>query len=121
MSTRLSLLVAILTSLLSPAAAFANGPAQTVAAMVAPKTALTPNGSWTTYHHDNAHTGYDPSAPTLTTVRPTPGWTNTTLDGEIYAESLIFNGSVFAATLNNTVYELDQATGLVVWSNHLGK
>jgi hypothetical protein len=53
-------------------------------------------------------------------VRPTRGWTNTTLDGQIYGEPLIFNGVVFAATLNNTVYALNQATGLTIWSSHLG-
>jgi hypothetical protein len=120
MSIKLGLVAAIVVSLSSATAAFATAPASTVRAVGTPRAAVTLNGSWTTYHRDNAHTGYDPSAPTLTTVRPTPGWTNTTLDGEIYAESLIFNGAVYAATLNNTVYALDQATGLVVWSNHLG-
>src|SRR5215467_6561383 len=26
-----------------------------------PSTVLTPNGSWLSYHHDDAHTGYDSS------------------------------------------------------------
>jgi len=42
------------------------------------------------------------------------------LDGEIYAEPLIFNGAVYVATLNNTVYALSQSDGSVLWSNHLG-
>ena len=25
--------------------------------------AVTPNGAWTMYHHDDGHTGYDPAAP----------------------------------------------------------
>src|SRR6266550_1194701 len=79
-------------------------------------------GSWTTYHHDNAHTGYDPLAPAAVpgAVAATPGWTQPTLDGEIYAEPLIFNGVVYVATLNNTVYALSQSDGSVLWSNHLG-
>src|SRR5207244_8364714 len=43
-----------------------------------------------------------------------------TLDGEIYAEPLIFNGAVYVATLNNMVYALSQSDGSVLWSNHLG-
>ncbi|MHB8614422.1 MAG: hypothetical protein ACYDAL_18690 [Candidatus Dormibacteraceae bacterium] len=30
------------------------------------------------------------------------------------------HGLVYAATLNNTVYALDQATGLLAWSTHVG-
>src|SRR5260370_8103865 len=72
------------------------------------------------YHHDDAHTGTDPAAPALTAVHPSAGWTETALDEEVYAEPLIFNGLVFVATLNNTVYALDQMTGMVVWSTHVG-
>ncbi|HLQ62109.1 MAG TPA: PQQ-binding-like beta-propeller repeat protein, partial [Candidatus Acidoferrales bacterium] len=35
------------------------------------------------------------------------------------AEPLVNGGIVYAATLNNTVYALNQADGSVVWSNHL--
>ncbi len=83
-------------------------------------TPIVPNGSWTTYHHDNAHTGYDPLPPAAATVNPTPGWTEPTLDEEVYAEPLIYNGLVYTATLNNTVYALNQSDGSVVWSKHLG-
>ena len=82
--------------------------------------AATPNGSWTTYHRDNAHTGYDPTAPAVAAVAPTFGWTETALDGDVYAEPLIYDGLVFAATLNNTVYALNQSSGAVVWHTHLG-
>jgi polyvinyl alcohol dehydrogenase (cytochrome) len=99
----------------APVLAKAPGAAATHAVMAAPA-----SGSWTTYHHDNAHTGYDPAAPALGGVSPTSGWTENTLDGEVYAEPLVYGGRVFTATLNNTVYALDQATGAVAWSNHLG-
>ncbi|HCO01877.1 MAG TPA: hypothetical protein DIT48_00675 [Actinobacteria bacterium] len=78
------------------------------------------SGAWTTYHHDNAHTGYDSTAPTASAVAATPGWTETTLDGQVYAEPLVYNGNVYTATLNNTVYALNQTTGMTTWSNHLG-
>jgi outer membrane protein assembly factor BamB len=42
------------------------------------------------------------------------------LDGQVYAEPLVFDGHVFAATENDTVYSLDAATGAVEWSTHLG-
>jgi hypothetical protein len=73
-------------------------------------------GAWTVYHYDNAHTGYDPTAPTVVSVGPTAGWSEATLDAEVYAEPLVSNGLVYAATL----YALDQATGAVVWVRNLG-
>ena len=121
MARRVGLLAALpLMFVLAATPATAQGPASAAPAGHSPKTVMGSTGAWTTYHHDNAHTGYDPSAPTLGTVQVTPGWVNTTLDGEIYAEPLIFNGVVYAATLNNTVYALNQATGAVVWSKNVG-
>jgi len=80
--------------------------------------AVLTSGAWTTYHHDNAHTGYDSSQPAFTSV--VGGWTSPTLDGQVYAEPLIFNGVVYTATLNGTVYALNQATGAVIWSKNVG-
>lgn len=81
---------------------------------------IVPNGSWTTYHRDDAHTGNDPTAPAATTVIATPGWTMPTLDGDVYAEPLIFNGVVYVATLNDTVYALNQIDGSIIWSKNVG-
>src|SRR5207247_6437494 len=71
-------------------------PARAAASPVHAAAAGTGGGTWTTYHHDNAHTGYDPLAPAAVpgAIAATPGWTQPTLDGEIYAEPLIFNGAV---------------------------
>jgi outer membrane protein assembly factor BamB len=85
-----------------------------------PRTLAAAGGSWTVYHHDDAHTGYDPAAPSLGTVGPTAGWTESPLDGQVYGEPLVFNGLVYVATLNNTVYALNQTTGAIVWSHNLG-
>ena len=76
------------------------------------------NGSWTVYHHDNGHTGYDSTGAAATGA--TTGWVSTALDGSIYAEPLVFNGIVYAVTLQGTVYAIDQSTGVVAWSNHVG-
>ena len=82
--------------------------------------AIVPNGSWTTYHRDDARTGYDSGAPAVTSVAVTPGWTLPALDGQVYAETLIYNGVVYAATLNDTVYALNQIDGSIIWSKHVG-
>ena len=76
------------------------------------------NGSWTVYHRDNAHTGYDPTAARAGTAAA--GWTSPLLTGVVYGEPLVYNGLVYVATLENWVYALDQATGAVVWSKNLG-
>jgi outer membrane protein assembly factor BamB len=72
---------------------------------------------WTTYHGDNARTGYLPTA-NFTTV--TPGWTSQALDGDVYAEPLVFGGAVFVATENNSVYSFDAMNGSVLWRTNLG-
>jgi outer membrane protein assembly factor BamB len=84
----------------------------------APSNVASGTGSWTVYHHDNAHTGFDSTAPNAITA--TAGWVSPTLDGQSYTEPLVYNGLVYVATLNNTVYALNQVTGAVVWSKHLG-
>jgi hypothetical protein len=87
-------------------------------AVRAPATAAAAsNGAWTVYHHDNAHTGYDSTLPAATGA--TAGWVSATLDGSLYPSPLVYNGLVYEATLNNTVYALNQSTGAIVWSNHL--
>ena len=82
-----------------------------------PSTVLTPNGSWLTYHHDDGHTGYDSSQPAAATAKA--GWTSAALDATMYASPVVYNGIVYAATMNNTVYALNQSDGTVVWSRHL--
>src|ERR1035437_3544605 len=72
---------------------------------------------WTTYHADNARTGYLPAS-NFTSV--TDGWTSPTLDGAIYAEPLVFRGEVLVATENNSVYALNAQNGSVLWHRNLG-
>ena len=90
----------------------------TWAASALPKTAVVPSGSWPVYHRDDAHTGYDPTQPTVSAVAA--GWTSAALDGQVYAEPLVYGGIVYTATLNNTVYALNQADGTVVWQRNVG-
>ncbi|HEX2679826.1 MAG TPA: PQQ-binding-like beta-propeller repeat protein, partial [Candidatus Dormibacteraeota bacterium] len=69
------------------------------------------------YHRDDAHTGYDPSLGTAFTA--TTGWVSPTLDESVYGEPLVYQGIVYVATLNNSVYALNQTDGTVVWGVHL--
>ena len=89
-----------------------NGPTASVAVSTA-----SVGGDWTTYHGDNARTGYQKVA-NFTSV--TRGWNSTTLDGIIFAEPLVYGGDVFIATENNSVYALNAQTGSVVWRTNLG-
>ena len=72
---------------------------------------------WLTYHGDNARTGYQAVA-NFTKVGP--AWNSTTLDGDVYAEPLVFGSSVFVATENNSVYALDASDGAILWRTNLG-
>jgi len=92
--------------------------AQPAPASQVPTVAAAANGAWTTYHRDNARTGYDSTQPTATGA--TTGWVSTTLDGSVYAEPLVYNGIVFAATLQGTVYALNQTDGVIAWSTNVG-
>jgi outer membrane protein assembly factor BamB len=72
---------------------------------------------WTTYHGDNARTGYQ-QVSNFTSV--TSDWTSPNLDGAIYAEPLVYGGDVFVATENNSVYALSAQNGSIVWRTNLG-
>jgi len=76
------------------------------------------SGAWTTYHRDDGRTGNDSTLPPLSSV--TTGWVSGAMDAQVYAEPLIYNGIVYAATLNNTVYAFRQSDGVQLWSSHLG-
>src|ERR1700674_5302510 len=121
MTVRAWLVVAFVLAISSSTTALAKPSQPSVSPRaVAATTVVTPNGAWTTYHHDDAHTGNDPAAPAIASVAPTVGWVESTLDGEVYAEPLIYNGVVYAATLNDTVYALNQTDGTDVWHHNLG-
>jgi outer membrane protein assembly factor BamB len=83
----------------------------------------TPSGStgngddWTTYHRDNARSGYVPDMadPQQLAV----AW-KTQLDGAVYAEPLVVDGHIIVATENNSLYSLNADTGQVDWQTHVG-
>lgn len=73
--------------------------------------------AWTTYRHDAGRSGIDPDS--TRPVPPSQTWQTRPLDGEVYAQPLVYGSFVYVATENDTVYKLDAATGAVVWSRHL--
>jgi outer membrane protein assembly factor BamB len=72
---------------------------------------------WVTYHADGMRSGVAVEA-SLAGVEQT--WVSPQLDGDVYAEPLVFDGDVVAATENNSVYALDASSGDVRWQTNLG-
>jgi len=93
-------------------------PAAARPAQATPRAAPVTNGAWTVYHRDNAHTGYDPTQATASGA--TTGWVSGTFDAAVYAQPLVYQGVVYVATLNNTVYAINQADGSTIWFKNLG-
>jgi PQQ-like domain len=91
-----------------------------LAATVAAVLVLASSGcaTWTTYGHDAARSGVDPS--TGSPVAPTQLWQTPALDGAIYGQPLIFGSRVYVATENDSVYALDASTGAIVWQRSAG-
>ncbi len=89
----------------------------TAPATLAPTTTAQGSEEWTTYHLDSTHTGYQPSEPDPEKL--TNAWV-AKLDGSVYAEPLVVNGSLIVATENDTLYALNPMDGSVLWRTHVG-
>ena len=75
-----------------------------------------PAAAWPTYGHDFARSGVaDAARPRRLTV----SW-RAHLDGAVYGQPLLVGTMVIAATENDSIYGLDQATGEVAWRTHVG-
>ena len=61
---------------------------------------------------------------TLSPAQVTPGTFgqlySTAVDGQVYAQPVTYDGTVVVATENDTVAGIDETTGAVKWSRHLG-
>jgi polyvinyl alcohol dehydrogenase (cytochrome) len=80
-------------------------------------TAKAADSDWTTYHRDNSRAGVATGLAPVGTLGK--AWT-AKLDGAVYGQPLVVGQHVYAATENDTVYELDIATGKVLWQTHVG-
>jgi hypothetical protein len=66
------------------------------------------SADWTTYHNNNARTGYVAGVPDPTHL--TSLWKQP-LDAAVYAEPLVVDGQVIVVTENDTLYALDARRG----------
>jgi iron transport multicopper oxidase len=76
-------------------------------------------GSGVTNSGDDLRDGWYPDEPSLTPQLVSGGtfgqlW-STTVDGQVYAQPLLANGTLLVATENDKVYGLDPATGAMRW------
>src|SRR5690349_8091516 len=76
-----------------------------------------PAAAWPTYGRDVARSGVAAGV-------AAPGPLNVSwrvhLDGAVYRQPLLVGTMVIAATENDSIYGLDQATGKVAWRTHIG-
>ena len=82
-----------------------------------PVSAGHPGTDWPTYGHDFARTGV--AASVAEAGPPRVSW-RANLDGAVYGQPLLVGSMVIAATENDSLYALDQATGKVLWRTHVG-
>ena len=75
------------------------------------------SADWTTYHYNNARTGYLAGMPDPHKL--TRAW-STQLDGAVYAEPLLVGGHMLVATEGDSLYSLDAGTGRVQWRTNVG-
>lgn len=88
----------------------------TTTATSTPRTAA-PSAEWTTFGGNAGRSGVAVGQPPVTTLAPR--W-RTAVDGQVYAEPLVVDGTVVVATEHDTLTALAAGTGAVEWSDHLG-
>lgn len=94
------------------------GAGRSTPALVTPGSSSAPAATgWPQYHLNAARTGLAAGLPAAGKL--SIAWTRR-LDGAVYGQPLAVGGTVVAATENDSVYELDRATGRVRWRRHLG-
>jgi len=93
-----------------------TGPSSSTSTTQATTAVSGQSADWVTYHHDNSRDGYTVS--NLTSI--SPKWNSSQLDGQVYAEPLVFERAVFVVTENNSVYSLNASNGSINWRINLG-
>ncbi|MHA3702940.1 choice-of-anchor D domain-containing protein [Jatrophihabitans sp. YIM 134969] len=113
--------------LLSPSRRAAVARAVTVAlvgASLVVAAAPTARADSTTVSHDSLRTAWDPNEPGLAPAAVSSSDFGqlfaTQLDGQIYAQPVVGDGTVLAVTENDKAYGLDAVTGAVKWSRDMG-
>src|SRR5215471_6562693 len=72
---------------------------------------------WPVYHRTADRHGVDPAARSL--QRAAPLW-SVRLDGAMLAQPLVAQGRLIEATMHDSVYAFDAATGCQLWRTSLG-
>ena len=88
------------------------------AAVLSGPGAAAPAADWPVYHQNPGRTGEYPTFPTF--AGPLAAGWSTALDGAVYAEPLVVNGTAFAATEGDSVYAIDPGSGAILWRRNLG-
>jgi polyvinyl alcohol dehydrogenase (cytochrome) len=76
-------------------------------------------GALTTYGYGNSRSGHDTVDPRIGGLSASTAWDDT-LDGGVYAQPLVDDGTVYVATENDSIYAIDATTGAVRWRVHTG-
>ncbi len=105
-----------LSSTRLPAPTVPSSTAARATAAVVPAASL---GNLTTYDYGNVRSGHDIADPKITTLSSRPIWDHT-LDGAVYGQPLVYDGTVYVATENDSIYALAAKTGKVIWHVHVG-
>ena len=74
--------------------------------------------TWTTYHRDAQRSGNDPDA--TDPIEPVLAWQTVDLGAPIWSQPLVLGDRAYVATVGDRVYELEAATGKVVWERSVG-
>jgi outer membrane protein assembly factor BamB len=113
-------LVAVLV-LLTACTRQATAPEQAPLTLPSGPTTLAPAAGaadWTTYHRDNARTGYLAGLADPTSLGRV--W-SARLDGAVYGEPLVVGDRVVVATEQDSLYALDLRSGQVQWHTRVGE
>ena len=92
--------------------------ARTIAS--APDSGGHPSSAWPTYGRDFARTGVAAGVAAVGGSGALRVSWRAHLDGAVYGQPLLIGTMVVAATENDSLYALDQATGKVVWRTNVG-
>ena len=106
------------TGLASPTTAVAPSAGTMPPATQAGAKPATVSADWPVYHLNAGRTGNDPTFPAFAGSLAA-GW-STSLDGAVYAEPLVVNGTVIAATEGDSIYAIDPGNGAILWHRNVG-
>jgi outer membrane protein assembly factor BamB len=108
------------SSTTGPDATAPSAPAQTSPATPPPDRPPPPSlGDLTTYDYGNARSGADTVDPKIADLTSTAIWDDS-LDGAVYGQPLVYDGTVYVGTENDTIYALGAKKGNVIWHLHVG-